>query len=55
MNTPYLTTPIDVDTLWHTNSGFVVRGITAGKTYDYLFDSKISPGSFRDYADQFTS
>ncbi len=52
MNTPHLTTPLTVDTLWHTNWGFCVRTILAGQTTDFFLDGRIA-WSHRDYADSF--
>ena len=52
MNTPHLTTPLAVDTLWHTNWGFAVKQIIGGKSYNYFLDSRIA-GSHRDYAEQY--
>lgn len=42
MNTPHLTTPLTVDTLWHTNWGFCVRTILAGQTTDFFLDGRIA-------------
>lgn len=52
MNTPHLTTPIAVDTLWHTNWGFCVRTVLCGQTTDFFLDNRIS-WSHREYAQWF--
>lgn len=52
MNTPHLTTPLAVDTLWHTNWWFAVKQITGGQSYNYFLDYRIA-GSHRDYAEKY--
>lgn len=52
MHIPSHSTPLSVDTLWHTNWGFAVRQIIDNCPYNYFFDGRIV-GSHRDYAEQF--
>lgn len=51
MNIPHLSTPLAVDTLWHTNWWFAVRQVIEWKPYHYFLDSRIS-GSHREYAEK---
>lgn len=52
MHTPYLTTPISVDTLWHTNWGFCVRTILSGQATDFFLDHRLG-WSHREYTQSF--
>lgn len=52
MNTPRHSTPLLVDTLWHTNWGFAVKQIIDEKPYNYFFWNQVA-WSHRDYAERF--
>lgn len=49
---PYLSTPLETDTVWHTNWGFCVRTILDGYTADFFLDGRIA-GSHRSYVATF--
>lgn len=52
MNIPHLTTPLAVETLWHTNWWFAVRHIIEWIPYNYFLDYRIA-GSHREYAERY--